>query len=85
MKIIRLSSLSHILVLAILSLIVLSVPARLQAQGPTVKVLLFYSKTCPHCHAVMEQVLPPLQEKYGRKLEVRQLEIGDPQNYGGLL
>ena len=85
MKATRLSSLSHIVVLAIFSLIILSVPARLQAQGPTVKVLLFYSKTCPHCHAVIEQVLPPLQEKYGRKLEVRQLEIGDPQNYGFLL
>ena len=73
---------------AFLSLIVavaLLVPTRVHAQDPTVKVLLFYSEECPHCHTVLEKVLPPLQEKYGQQLEVKKLEISDSGNYDYLL
>ena len=30
--------------------------------------MLFYSPTCPHCHAVINEQLPPLIEKYGEQL-----------------
>ena len=30
---------------------------------------------CPHCHEVLENVLPPLQEKYGAQLEVLLVEV----------
>ncbi len=39
------------------------------AQGPVVHAILFYSPTCPHCHTVITEVLPPLIQIYG----------GDPQ------
>jgi len=47
---------------------------------PVVRAVLFYSKTCPHCHYVMEQVLPPLQKQYGDRLEIRMLEVSDENN-----
>ena len=74
--------------LAILTAVLLCallLPGRPQAQGPTVRFLLFYSDTCPHCETVLKEVLPPLQEKYGPQLQVRKLEIGDPDNYDFLL
>jgi uncharacterized membrane protein len=30
---------------------------------------------CPHCHEVLDNVLPPLQEKYGAQLEVLLVEV----------
>jgi len=48
---------------------------------PVVRAVLFYSTTCPHCHYVMEQVLPPLQKQYGDQLEIRMLEVSDANNY----
>ncbi len=38
------------------------------AQGPVVRAILFYSTSCPHCHEVMTQHLPPLIERYGDSL-----------------
>ena len=64
---------------------VLLLPQQVQAQGPVVQILLFYSDTCPHCHEVMENVLPPLQAKYGPRLQVRALEISDARNFEMLL
>jgi len=48
---------------------------------PVVRAVLFYSTTCPHCHYVMEQVLPPLQKQYGDRLEIRMVEVYDANNY----
>jgi len=65
----------------LLLLLVLIIPQQTRAQGPTVQALLFYSETCPHCHEVMEHTLPPLKEKYGPRLQIKELEIGDPKNF----
>jgi len=35
-----------------------------------VQAILFYSPTCPHCHDVIENVLPPLKEQYGDQLQL---------------
>lgn len=55
-------------------------PATTPAK-PVVRAVLFYATTCPHCHFVMEQVLPPLQKQYGDQLEIRMLEVSDAKNY----
>lgn len=56
-----------------------------QAGGPLVRFLFFYSEDCPHCQAVIQEVLTPLQEKYGTQLEVRSIEISTAENYEWLL
>lgn len=55
-------------------------PASPTPTKPVVRAVLFYSTTCPHCHYVMEQVLPPLQKQYGDQLEIRMLEVSDQKN-----
>ena len=50
-----------------------------QAQSPVVHVLFFYSPTCPHCHHVMQDDFPPLEQKYGEQLQILKLDVSQPQ------
>jgi uncharacterized membrane protein len=43
--------------------------------GPLVRAVMFWMNTCPHCHEVIEHVLPPLQEQYGEQLEILLIEV----------
>ncbi|GAB4505964.1 MAG: hypothetical protein Kow00123_01020 [Anaerolineales bacterium] len=74
----RLAALIAILALALM-------PTAIHAQQPVVRAVLFYSDTCPVCHTVLEQVLPPLQAQYGSQLEIAKVEITPPANYELLL
>lgn len=40
-----------------------------------VRAVLFWVATCPHCHEVIEHILPPLQEQYGDRLEIWLIEL----------
>ncbi len=44
------------------------------AQGATVKGVLFYSPQCPHCQTVRETMLPTLQERYGSKFQLLEID-----------
>ena len=46
-----------------------------RAQAPVVRAVLFYSPTCPHCHKVITEDLPPLFEKYGDQLQIVGVDI----------
>ncbi len=48
---------------------------RTHAQTPVAHAVLFFSPTCPHCHIVMEQVLPPLQQQYGEQLKILTIDV----------
>lgn len=50
-------------------------PVPVQAQAPVVRAVLFFSPTCPHCHKVMTEDFPPLQEKYGDQLQIMEIDI----------
>jgi thiol-disulfide isomerase/thioredoxin len=43
-------------------------------DGSVVHAVLFYSPTCPHCHKVMEEDLPPLEKKYGKQLWILEVD-----------
>lgn len=45
------------------------------AQVPVVYAVLFYSPSCPHCHKVINEDLPPLWEKYGESLQVLGINV----------
>lgn len=47
--------------------------------APVVRAVLFYSPTCGHCHYVIEQVLPPLMDKYGAQLEIIGIDVSQQQ------
>ncbi len=72
------SGLLPAILLTLLSLSLPSGPASAEAQQPTVHAVLFYSPTCPHCHKVMTEDLPPLVKKYGERLSIATVDITDP-------
>ncbi len=45
------------------------------SQPPIVRAVLFWQDGCPHCHEVIENFLPPIQEKYGQQLEILMIEV----------
>jgi uncharacterized membrane protein len=50
-------------------------PASVRAQEDgVVRAVLFYSPSCSHCHIVMDEVLPPLEEKYGQSLIIAKVD-----------
>ena len=49
-----------------------------QTALPVVHAVLFYSPTCPHCHYVITETLPPLMEKYGDRLQIMGVDVTQP-------
>ncbi len=47
--------------------------------APVVHAVLFYSPTCPHCHYVITETLPPLMEKYGDQLQIIGVDVTQPK------
>jgi cytochrome c biogenesis protein CcdA/thiol-disulfide isomerase/thioredoxin len=55
---------------------------RAQEGEAVVRALLFYSETCPSCHAVRRDVIPALYRKHGRQVRVKAIEItSHAENY----
>lgn len=50
---------------------------------PVVQAVLFYSPSCPHCHDVIDNVLPPLAAQYGDQLEIIGVDVS--QDWGQAL
>lgn len=44
-------------------------------QTPVVNAVLFWSNACPHCHYVIENVLPPPKEQYRDQLNLLLIEM----------
>lgn len=49
--------------------------ASAQGDQPIVHAVLFYSPSCGHCRFVIQEVLPPLYDKYGRQLQILGFDI----------
>jgi len=45
-------------------------PQSPQEAAPQVRSVLFFSPSCPHCHTVITEGLPPLVERFGESLVV---------------
>jgi uncharacterized membrane protein len=60
-----------------------SAAAPASAQGAEVRAILFYSPTCPHCHIVMDDHLPPILARFGAQLQVITINAASPE--GGRL
>ena len=56
-------------------------PSVIMEVDNQVRALYFYSLECPHCYAVLEELIKPMQMEYGLQLDVRLLEIGVPAYY----
>jgi uncharacterized membrane protein/thiol-disulfide isomerase/thioredoxin len=49
------------------------------ASENVVRVVLFFSPTCPHCEKVIKEDLPPLKQQYGDRLLILGIDISQPQ------
>lgn len=75
-----------LLVLLIAPTAVLTPPIHAQETNPpTVHAVLFWSETCPHCHVVIDNVLPPLQAQYGDQLQIHLIQISSNQGFDQLI
>ena len=61
------------LFLILLALFVM--PVRAHAQQPVVHAVMFWMDGCPHCEDVIQNVLPPLQQKYGGQFDLFMIEV----------
>lgn len=52
--------------------------ASTRAVGEVVRAVLFYSPSCPHCHKVIEEFLPPIIDRYGAQLEIIGVDTTSP-------
>lgn len=62
----------------VLVLVFLAAVIPANAADPVVHAILFYSPTCPHCHQVIDNDLPPLMEQYGDQLEIMGINTAHP-------
>lgn len=50
------------------------------AELPVVRAVMFWMDGCPHCHEVLDNVLPPLQKKYGAQFDLVLIEVGTTED-----
>lgn len=59
-------------------------PAPQKSQQPVVQAVMFWMEGCLHCHDVIENVLPPIQEKYGDQFQIVLIELKSSQEVTAL-
>jgi hypothetical protein len=69
------SYLSVLSFISLLAVLVFSSPAQAQSEKPVVRAVMFWMESCGHCHYIMDDVLPPLQDQYGEQLEFLLIEL----------
>lgn len=71
-------NLKYILTILI-ALLLLSLPLfSVKAQQNSINAILFFSPSCPHCHKVILEDIPPLLEKFGGQLKIVAVNVSDP-------
>jgi uncharacterized membrane protein len=55
-----------------------AVGQQLTPPDTTVRAILFYSPTCPHCQEVITESLPPILEYYGERLQIAGVNTATP-------
>lgn len=68
--------LNRVLPLFILLILVLPATNLASGQSITVRGVLFFSPGCSHCKKVINEVLPPLIERYGDQLALARINVG---------
>ena len=72
--------------LLLLALLVAGVKGTAQAAGGgVVRMIYFTAADCPHCNTILDEVLKPLQDRYGDQLQIKVVEISEPDNYEMLI
>lgn len=67
----------RLLILAIAWTLVLNQASALAASN--VRAVLFYSPRCGHCHVVIDEYLPPVQQRFGDQVQILMINVDQPQ------
>ncbi len=59
--------------------------SRATSTAPVARMLVFYSKTCPHCLTIVNEFLPEIKDKFGDQVDFVLIEISDSANMQLLL
>jgi len=70
--------------LLVLLLALCASPVQAQAPQPVVHAVMFWMAGCPHCEDVIQNVLPPLREKYGARFDLFMIEVKGAQDVDNL-
>ena len=54
------------------------------AEPPVVRAVMFWKEGCGHCEETINQILPPIQQKYGAQFELRLVEVVTMQDVNAL-
>lgn len=68
-------------VLLFASYFLCSLPNAGASNNSNVRMFFFYSRDCKDCLEIKENLIPELNKKYNLRIEVRYLEINEPENY----
>lgn len=44
-------------------------------ERPVVRAIMFWMEGCPNCHTILDDVLPPLQERFGDQFQITLVEV----------
>jgi uncharacterized membrane protein len=68
---------ANLILAAILAILIAATPvlALSTSDQRVVRVVMFWSEGCPHCHEVITKVLPALQDQFGSQLEIMLIEV----------
>jgi uncharacterized membrane protein len=70
----------HIIItLFAMGLLLLTFGNAAAANDPIVRAVFFYSPTCGHCHQIMTETLPPIEDRYGEQLEILEIDTSTDQ------
>jgi len=65
-------------ILALLLIAIIIPTSWASGQQPVIRAVLFFSPTCPNCHKVMNEVLPPLVDQYPGQLDIVGIDVDHP-------
>jgi uncharacterized membrane protein len=74
----------QIILLFVLTLAFCVSPVQAQTSGSVVHAVMFWMAGCPHCEDVIQNVLPPLNEKYGTQFDLFMIEVKSSQDVDNL-
>lgn len=72
------------LLLALVSILALPRPVQAQSADATVQGWFFWMEGCPHCEAVLQEVMPGITQRYASQIEITYVEIATMKDVDGL-
>jgi len=74
-------SLPFTVLLIVACLVIPPTAAAQSADEPVVQAIFFYTPTCPACHRVISEVLEPMMDDYGDRLQIVRINTHEPSGY----